>query len=123
MVALVGLVMLGASMAAAQEGCCNCEDSSKPLVPPVAGLDFANVCLPATGPAPTCADHSDPIDHCGEVNQGWACRQDARIGMLACQPPLGPAAPALSPISLAGLGLLLVVGGIWLTRKRTRAAL
>jgi len=41
--------------------------------------------------------------------------------MLACRPPITPA-PVLSHIPLAGLGLLLVGGGIWLTRKRTRAA-
>jgi len=37
-----------------------------------------------------------------------------------CTTGLPPAssAPALSPIPLAGLGLLLVVGGVWMTRKR-----
>ena len=32
------------------------------------------------------------------------------------------AAPALSPIPLAGLGVLLIGSGAWLTRRRTRAA-
>jgi hypothetical protein len=124
--ALVGLAAVGALVTlalpmVALADCCNCQDMSKPLVPPVHGLDFENVCLPATGPAPSCADHSDPIDHCGSVNRGWSCREDAVIGMIACQAPIS-AAPALSRIPLAGLGVLLLGGGIWLTRKRTRAA-
>jgi hypothetical protein len=124
--ALVGLAAVGALVTlalptAALADCCNCRDNSQPLVPPVHGLDFANVCLPATGPAPTCDDHSDPIDHCGPVNSGWSCRPDPAIEMVSCQPPI-TGAPALSHIPLAGLGVLLVGAGIWLTRKRTRPA-
>jgi hypothetical protein len=86
----------------------------------VHGLDFENVCLPATGPAPSCADHSDPIDHCGAVNVGGVCRQEGAIGMISCQDPV-TGAPVLSHIPLVGLVVVLVGGGIWLTRKRTRA--
>lgn len=122
--AVVGLAAVGALVTlalpmVASADCCNCEDTSKPLVPPVQGLDFENVCLPATGPAPSCADHSDPIDHCGAVTVGGMCRPEGAIG-ISCQDPI-TGAPVLSHIPLVGLVVLLVVVGIWLTRKRARA--
>jgi len=45
------------------------------------------------------------------------------VKVCSTVPNLTPVrAPALSPVPLAGLGLLLVGGGIWLARKRTRPA-
>ena len=108
--ALVGLVLLGVGAQQAVGGepqcfVCFCADggnhatkcSTAPLV------DFDSQC-------PACVN-----EHI-IVQSPIACD-----GIADCGPFLSRA-PALSNIPLAGLGLLLVGGGIWLTRKRTRSA-
>lgn len=79
---------------------------------------------------------NSPAGHCGKPGQfnpgepllgGAGCTNATDLGpnqLTLCGSlfTLGAPAPALSHISLAGLGALLVVGGIWLTRRRTRLA-
>jgi len=106
-VALVGLVLLGAvarQAVGAEPQCftCNCEEI--PTACAASPIDVSQ--------CPTCPTGGPTVGYiyspCNEV--------------AACRPFLSRA-PALSPIPLAGLGLLLVGTGVWLTRKRTRAAL
>ena len=110
-VALVGLVMLGvgARQAQAADGgmcyLCRCADVPAPNITKCSDsplVDFNSQCPACTG------DHGITVvdASCNEVP---GCRRFISR------------APALSHVSLAGLGMLLGVGGIWLTRKRTRA--
>jgi len=66
--------------------------------------------------SPTCLAGSEDGVPCSESTQ---CLSGLCNGGVCVQ--RNPA-PAVSHVPLAGLGVLLVGGGVWLTRKRTRAA-
>jgi hypothetical protein len=112
-VALVGLVLLGVgaqttafAVPAPQCFVCICGDVGPPFVTKCSTaplVDFDSQCPPCTG------------------EFGIRTSQDPCNELPACRPFLSRA-PALSHVPLAGLGVLLVIGGVWLTRKRARAA-
>ena len=110
-VVLVGLVMLGASarMAAADCFSCGCFGPHDELI------------------LNRCSYTEIPGDQCPECPPGFLVTTGASGGVTCnevpgCRPLLSRA-PALSPIPLAGLGVLLVGGGVCLTKgRRTRAA-
>ena len=109
-VALVGFLMLGVGAQRVlgqpplQCFVCYCTG--------VNGLTACAVTPIDVSQCPTCPTGSPETD----------ASQDPCNKIAACRPFLSRA-PALSPIPLAGLGLLLVGTGVWMTkRRRTRAA-
>lgn len=121
MVVLVGLMLLGAGMQQALGG-----------EPPVMDVCFECACQ-LDGHTTPAACFSAPIGQgeCLNINcpppggasfalvvPGKSCDEIPECLALIQPPHL---APALSHIPLAGLGLLLGGGGVWLTRKRTRS--
>ena len=115
--ALVVLVMVGAGTHEARGGV------------PMVDQCFRCVCIPPSGPTIVTACLSPATF--GGFGSCPACPSGTSKSVEPVPPPCselaecGPfisRAPALSHIPLAGLGVLLVIGGIWLTRKRARAA-
>ena len=110
--ALVGLITLGGARRGLADGpqcfLCICGDVGPPFVTKCSStplVDFASQCTP-----PSCTSEF------GIKTSTTPCND-----IPACQPFLSRA-PALSGVPLAGLGVLLLGGGIWLTRKRSQSA-
>jgi hypothetical protein len=110
-VALVGLVMvLSSGTATATEASCFlclCDKDSTLIPTACSNSDVTHIVCPE------CPTGSLPAPPRG---LDTPCNEAPECG------PFLSRAPALSPIPLAGLGVLLVGGGIWIARKRTRAA-
>ena len=107
---LVGLVVLGISTRRASAG--------PPLEEPVC---FVCRCLDGDATATACSPVENPCPACpaGEVQQlvvfkGLCGERPDCLALLAQPAP----APALSGVPLVGVGVSLLCGGIWLTRKR-----
>jgi hypothetical protein len=113
---LVGLVMIGVGAQHALGTSYKC---------------YPCVCIPASGPTTITACFSDatftgsgscPACPAGS-DQSVEPTSQACNELPACLALVPPSpAPALSGVGLASVGALLLGGGIWLTRKRTRAA-
>ena len=116
-VALVGLLLgLGGPRAAKAE-CCGCYCGS---------FDFSNLtaCFDSRVDADQCppCPMGEPLFGC-DPDAPSTCSAKPEDAAVCARFSRSPAVPTLSPIPLAGLGMLLAGVAAWsLTRRRTRAA-